>query len=121
MTAFDAIGTSQQMHVRDLTEAMQAVQSVHVSDVFIRDCVELVNLTRSSKDIELGCSPRAALALVQASRARAFIHGRSYVIPEDFFALAEDVILHRMRLTYEALATGKTATNILEDLLRMLA
>ncbi|MFG0284260.1 MAG: AAA family ATPase [Phycisphaerales bacterium JB039] len=120
MTAFDAIEDTARLHVRDLTEAMAQVQQVHVSDVFIRDCVELVNLTRTHKDVELGCSPRAGLALVQASRARAFIYGRQYTIPEDFFALAEDVILHRMRLTYEALAAGRRQQDVLEELLRTL-
>jgi MoxR-like ATPase len=104
MSAFDAIDGRDKLHVRDLTEAMQAVQAVHVSEVFIRDCVELVNRTRKHADVELGCSPRAALALVHASRARAYICGRDYAIPEDLFALAEDVILHRIRLKYEALA-----------------
>ena len=121
MSAFDAIDGSQRMHVRDLSTAMAAVQQVHVSDVFVRDVVELVNLTRKHKDIELGCSPRAALALVHASRARAFIHGRDYTIPEDIFALADDVILHRMRLTYEALATGKTSAGVLRELLSTMA
>jgi MoxR-like ATPase len=101
MSAFDAIDDSRRMHVGDLTTAMAAVQAVH--------------------DIELGCSPRAALALVHASRARAFIQGRNYTIPEDIFALADDVILHRMRLNYEALATGKTAQGVLRELLSTMA
>ena len=63
--------------------------------------------TRNHPHIELGSSPRAGIALVKGARARALIHGRNYVIPEDLFALAEDVILHRMRLTYEALAEGR--------------
>jgi len=46
-------------------------------------------------------TPRAGMALTHASRARAFIHGRDYVVPEDLYALADDVLLHRMRLTYE--------------------
>ncbi len=121
MTAFDAIEDASRLHTRELTEAMTAVQGVHVSEVFIRDCVELVNLTRRHEDIELGCSPRAALALVHTSRARAFIHGRDYTIPEDFFALAEDVILHRMRLTYEALAAGRTPEAVLAALLKSMA
>jgi MoxR-like ATPase len=121
MSAFDAIDGSRRMHIGDLTTAMAAVQAVHVSDVFVRDVVELVNLTRRHKDIELGCSPRAALALVHASRARAFIQGRNYTIPEDIFALADDVILHRMRLNYEALATGKTAQGVLRELLSTMA
>jgi MoxR-like ATPase len=121
MTAFDAIDTISPLKVRDLTAAMEEVLRVHVSDVFVRDCVELVNLTRSHPDIELGCSPRAAIALVQASRARAFINARDYAIPEDFFALAEDVILHRMRLTYEALAEGRRGEDVLQEILRSLA
>ncbi len=120
MTAFDAIAEGAQLHLRDLSAAMAAVQSIHVSEVFLRDCVTLVQLTRSHKDIELGCSPRAVLALVHASRARAFLHGRTYTIPEDFFALADDVILHRLRLSYEALALGRKSTDVLAQLLRSL-
>ncbi|MCH2133762.1 MAG: MoxR family ATPase [Phycisphaerales bacterium] len=121
MTAFDAIDDSSPFHVRDLTAAMESVLQVHVSDVFMRDCVELATLTRSHPDIELGCSPRAAISLVQASRARAFIHGRDYAIPEDFLALAEDVVLHRMRLTYEALAQGRRGEDVLAEILTALA
>ena len=121
MSAFDAIDGEQRMHIGDLTHAMSAVQSIHVSEVFVRDCVELVNLTRKHEDIELGCSPRAALALVHASRARAYIHQRDYTIPEDIFALAEDVMLHRMRLKYEALAQGRNSTSVLRALLSTMA
>lgn len=121
MSAFDAIETRDQLRLTDLTTAMSRVQDVHVSDVFVRDCVELINLTRNHPDIELGCSPRAALALVHASRARAFIYGRTYTIPEDLFALAEDVILHRIRLKYEALAQGKRAAGVLKQLLDTMA
>jgi MoxR-like ATPase len=49
------------------------------------------------------------------------LHGREYTIPEDFFALAEDVILHRMRLSYEALAMGRKSTDVLTEMLRSLA
>jgi MoxR-like ATPase len=121
MTAFDAIDESNPFHIADLTTAMERVLDVHVSDVFLRDCIELVTLTRNHPDVELGCSPRAAIALVSASRARAFIHGRDYVIPEDFLGLAEDVVLHRMRLTYEALAKGRSGEDVLNDLLGSLA
>ena len=121
MTAFDAIDDDNPFQVGDLTSAMEQVLNVHVSKVFLRDCIELVALTRNHSDVELGCSPRAGIALVTASRARAFIHGRDYVIPEDFLALAEDVVLHRMRLTYEALARGRRGEDVLQDLLGSLA
>jgi MoxR-like ATPase len=121
MTSFDAIEKESPLHKADLTAAMAAVQEVHVSEVFLRHCVELVNLTRQSPDVELGGSPRASIALVQASRARAWLHGRDYVVPEDLFVLAEDVLLHRMRLTYEALARGRTDQQVLQELLAHLA
>jgi len=118
-SAFDAIeDTATGVTVAALTEAMAAVQKVHVSEVFVRHCVELVDRTRSHPEIELGCSPRAGIALVTAARARAWIKGRDYAVPDDLFALSEDVMLHRMRLSYDALARGRTGVAVLEELLR---
>src|SRR5688572_22183021 len=77
-TAFDMIGGEPVCHLGDLVAAMESVQNVHVSDVFMKHCVEFVRLTRSHPAIELGCSPRAGLAIVQAARARAFIHDRNF-------------------------------------------
>lgn len=113
---FDAITGHQPLTVAKLTEAMDAVQAVHVSEVFINDCVKLIHSTRNHPQLVLGCSPRAILSLVQASRARAYLYGRDYVIPEDLFCLAEDVILHRIRLSYEAIADGVTGRGLLDDL-----
>ena len=90
----------------------------NVSDVFVDHVVELVNRTRSHPHLELGGSPRTGISLIKASRARAMIHGRHYVIPEDLFALAEDVVLHRIRLNYEALADGHTGSSVLQGILR---
>lgn len=117
MTAFDMINEEPVATKDDLVASMHAVQQIHVSDVFTKHTVELVRRTRENPLIELGCSPRAGLALTQAARARAFINDRDYVVPEDLFALAEDVILHRLRLTYEALAEGYTGPQVLNDLL----
>lgn len=100
-----------------LIRAMEAVNQVHVSETFTDHVVQLVDRTRHHPYIELGCSPRAGIALIKGSRARALIHGRGYVIPEDLFALAEDAMLHRMRLTYEALAEGATGADVLRSLL----
>ncbi len=119
-TAFDMIRDESVCHLGDLTKAMDIVQQVHVSEVFLKHCVEFVRLTRTHPSIELGCSPRAGLAIVQAARARAFVFNRNYVIPEDLFELAEDVVLHRIRLTYEALAEGQRPTRVLEEILKQL-
>ena len=116
-TAFDLLDKKPVAVVADLVEMMAAVQEVHVSDVFQKHTVEVVRRTRRHPSIEIGGSPRAGLAMIQAARARAFIHGRDYVVPEDLYALAEDVLLHRIRLKYEALAEGVSGVSVLKEIL----
>ncbi len=120
-TAFDAIKHEPVVRLDELSRAMESVQRIHVSDVFLEHCVELVKRTRGCSDVDLGCSPRAGIALAQAARARAFIRGRAYVVPEDLFALAESVLVHRMRLTYEAMARGLTGRGVLRGLMDEMA
>lgn len=116
-TEFDVLEDRPVGTAEDLVAAMEAVQQVHISDTFLEHVVEVVGRTRRHRNIELGASPRAGIALIKAARARALIHGRNYAIPDDLFALAEDVILHRMRLNYEALADGRTGQGVLQELL----
>jgi MoxR-like ATPase len=116
-TEFDLITDESVGSAEDLVTAMEAVHNIHVSDVFIKHTVNIIERTRHHRDLEVGCSPRAGISLLKASRARALIHGRDYVIPEDLFALAPDVCLHRIRLNYEALAEGKTAHGVLQEII----
>jgi MoxR-like ATPase len=116
-TEFDVLEHEPVGSVEQVVAAMEAVHDVHVSDTFLEHVVEIVARTRRHPDIELGASPRAGIALTKAGRARALIHGRTYVVPEDLYALAEDVLLHRMRLNYEALADGKTGAGVLKVIL----
>ena len=116
-TEFDMLDHKPVGSSEDLTRAMESVHDVFVSETFLDHVYEVVNQTRHHSCIELGCSPRAGIALIKAGRARALIHGRNYVAPEDLFALAEDVMLHRMRLTYEALADGLTGVGVLREIL----
>lgn len=116
-TEFDVLDDKPVGATEQLVAAMEAVQDVHVSDTFLEHTVEIVKRTRTHRDIELGASPRAGIALLKSARARALIHQREYVVPEDLFALAEDVLLHRIRLNYEALADGKTGAQVLQRIL----
>jgi len=116
-TEFDMVDQGSVGGRDELAHAMEDVSKVHVSEAFIEHVMEIVDRTRKHPELELGASPRAGIALVKASRARALIHGRDYVIPEDLFALAEDVILHRIRATYEALAEGRDTSVILQEML----
>ena len=119
-TEFDVLEGGPVGSTEQLVAAMEALQRIHVSDTFLEHVVEVVGRTRRHPNVELGASPRAGIALIKGSRARALIHGRDYVIPEDLFALAEDVLLHRMRLNYEALADGKMTAGVLQEILTAL-
>jgi MoxR-like ATPase len=115
---FDMLGTEPAGTIDDLVAAMEAIHTIHVSEAFTDHCVELVGRTRAHPALDLGASPRAGIALVKAARARALIQGRGYVVPEDLFALVHDVLLHRIRLSYESLAEGMTKEQVLREVLR---
>ncbi|MEN9359845.1 MAG: hypothetical protein RL095_1380 [Verrucomicrobiota bacterium] len=120
-SAYDLIGKEGPAgSMEDLVAAMEGVTQVHLSEALTRSMVELVRLTRTHESLEMGAGPRAGLALAQTARARAFIHGRDYASAEDLFALAQDVLLHRIRLSYEAVAEGRSGRDILKQLIAKL-
>jgi MoxR-like ATPase len=67
--------------------------------------------------VRYGASPRAAINLALAARARAFLHGREYALPDDVRDLALDVMRHRLVLSYEALADGVTPDELIHQVL----
>ena len=88
--------------------------------------VDLVHATRQPASagapdlaplIEYGASPRASIALAQASRAHAYLRGRSFVTPDDVKAVAPDVLRHRVLTTFEAEAEAVTSDQIVDRLL----
>ena len=92
-----------------------------VGEVFVHSAlkdyvVSIVSATRTSDSLRLGASPRASLQLLRASRARAAMQGRGYVIPEDASTLAASVIAHRVLLSHRAQTTQASATDIITDL-----
>jgi MoxR-like ATPase len=93
-----------------IEKARHAVRQVYLDEKLKGYIVDLIFATRSPGDyglkignlVEYGASPRATIFLAQAAKAHAFIRHRGYVIPEDIKAVAEDVLRHRVILTYEA-------------------
>ena len=67
--------------------------------------------------LEMGASPRASIYLTKAAKAHAFLQGRSYATPHDVKNVAPDVLRHRVLLTYEAEAQGKSADDIVDRVL----
>jgi MoxR-like ATPase len=86
----------QAVRLEDLVGAQAAVREVHVAAPIAEYIVGLVDATRHHDDVYLGASPRGSLALYNASRAWAALHGRDYVIPDDIKALAEPTLAHRV-------------------------
>jgi MoxR-like ATPase len=102
-----------------------------VEDVFVHHAVQdyAVRLVMATRDpltwgvpeigpyLALGGSPRATLGLVAAGRALAVLRGRRFLLPQDVFDVAPEVLRHRLMLTYDALAEGVTVEHVLTRLL----
>ena len=107
--------------------ARQLVREVFMDDRIKDYVLNLVTTTRRPADrglkalqplIAYGASPRAGIYLIEAARARAFVHGRGYVIPDDVKELAPDVLRHRLITTYEAEAENITSDQIVKQILQ---
>jgi MoxR-like ATPase len=101
-----------------IAEAVAAVATVTMAETVIDYIVRLVRATRESADLAAGASPRAAVVLAGAARARAALDGRDYVIPDDVKALAIAVLRHRMLLSPAAEIEGRAAETIVADLIQ---
>jgi len=93
------------------------VRGVRVGDAVRRYAVEVVRGTRRIDGVELGASPRAALALYRAAQAHAAMRGRAYVLPDDVKAQATAVLRHRLFLNADAQMRGRTTTAIVAEVL----
>jgi MoxR-like ATPase len=105
-----------------LLRAREAVDAIYLDSRAREYALDVVRATRDPttmglKDlaplIAYGASPRAAIALVRAAKAHAFLSGRGYVTPADIKTLGPDVLRHRLILTYEADAERVTADEVL--------
>ena len=103
----------------DALERMRSeVDKVHVDPAILNYIVVLINETRRHRDLVLGASPRASLALMAISKAMAYAQGRDYVIPKDISPLVADTLSHRLVLKPGAENDGVTGRQILEGIMR---
>ncbi|MBN8189424.1 AAA family ATPase [Salipiger thiooxidans] len=107
-----------------LAAMKEEVLQVHLSPALRRYIVALVMMTRSGGNgvevadrIRHAVSPRGTLSLAAAARARAWLNGRDYAVPEDVKALASDILCHRMAPTWRAQAAGETSRGIMAEIL----
>ncbi|HYN80217.1 MAG TPA: MoxR family ATPase [Gemmatimonadaceae bacterium] len=130
MASGDAIPVRHVATPQEIMAARHRIADMYMDERIVDYIVQIVHTTRfpaesGLKDlaplIEYGASPRATLALAQASRAHAFLRGRAFVTPEDVKAIAPDVLRHRVLTTYEAEAEEVTSDAIVTRVLDAIA
>jgi MoxR-like ATPase len=110
----------------DVTRLQARTREIHVDPLVADYAVRLVLATRAPAEhglpelvgrIAFGASPRASIGLLSAGRAMALLRGRPYVLPQDVFDIAYDVLNHRIVLSFDAMADGVTVDEVLVRLL----
>ena len=94
-----------------------ATLAVTLQDSLVGYIADLVSASRSDRNVELGISPRGAIAVSHMAKASALMHGRDYVTEEDIREVFCDVCSHRIILTQKARAAGTTAKDVLTQIL----
>jgi MoxR-like ATPase len=110
-----------------LAELQMECRKVYVDPSLMQYAVKLVAATRDparhglpelTKYITFGASPRATIGLIEGAKAMAMLRGRAYALPEDVVDLVPDVLRHRLVLSYEALAEGSSADQIVAQIVQ---
>ncbi|MCX6324835.1 MAG: AAA family ATPase [Sphingobacteriales bacterium] len=112
---------------REILDAKELVRQIYLDEkvenyildiVFASRFPEQYQLPKLKPLISYGGSPRASINLALAAKANAFLHHRSYVVPDDVKEICRDVMQHRIGITYEAEAENVTSIDIINDILR---
>lgn len=96
----------------DILSLQEQVKGVHVEEVLKGYIVDIIEQTRKSEFVALGASPRGSLNLYRAAKARAFIRGRDYILPDDIQEMAVLVLPHRLLMNSDARMKGMTVEEI---------
>ncbi|HED07039.1 MAG TPA: AAA family ATPase [Ignavibacteria bacterium] len=114
------------VNTEDILKARKVLQEVYTDEKIERYILDIVFASRNPKEygldslselISYGASPRASINLAIGAKAMAFIRRRGYVIPEDVRGICQDVLRHRIAVTYEAEAEDITSENVIEEIL----
>ena len=105
----------------ELASLQSAVKDIHVEPMVREYIVSVVESTRSHPDLYLGASPRGSLALFRLAQARALLAGRDYALPDDVKDLVYPALGHRLILSSPARIRGRTAAEIVAELLDRVA
>ncbi len=113
----DKAGLEQICTREEVLELQKSVESIKVEEGLFEYIVKIISATRENGYIEMGSSPRGAIALLQASKAYALIQNRDFVIPEDIKYVAYPVLRHRIIVKAEYEMEGMTSESVIENIL----
>lgn len=106
---------------QELLQMQDQVKQIYVDDKVLTYLSKIVDGTRNHGMITLGVSPRGTLALMDMSRARAFVQGRNYVLPEDVQAVSKAVLAHRLLLNGKARMNHVSEEDVVEEIVNKVA
>jgi MoxR-like ATPase len=122
MTSEEQIEIKQVSSAEEILSARKLTSRIYIDDTIRDYIIDLIQATRKPKDyglgsieplIDYGASPRASIFMAMAARAHAFLRHRGYVTPEDVKAVSQDVLRHRVVLSYEAEAEEVTSEEVI--------
>ena len=113
MPRIETFGLAPVADLQEIAAIRTFVEGIRLSDDIVNYIVDVVRGTREHPSLEVGASPRAANMLASASRARAVINGRDYVIPDDVKSLCVPALRHRVILAPGAEIEGLTAEQVI--------
>jgi len=101
-----------------ILDLQKTVEGIHVDDDVLGYIADIVQATRTQRQIEIGASPRGSLAIFKLTRARAVLQGRDYVLPDDVKEVAAPALVHRLIMKAESWVKGTNPNQVLEDILK---
>lgn len=106
------------LNTETVLEMQRKVEEIHVDDDILGYVTDIVQATRSQRQIEVGSSPRGSLAIFKLCRARAVFHGRDYVIPDDVKEVVTPALVHRVIMKTESWVKGADPGQSIEEVLK---
>ncbi len=116
----DEIKLNQVATIEDIMRMRMDVENIYVEDDMLDYILKIITATRENVQVEVGASPRGSIALMKLSRARAYVHGRDYVLPDDVKAVAKIALEHRIILKPEPWIRGVRPADVIDDILKKL-
>ncbi len=106
-------------NAEEILALQKTVEGIHVDDDVLGYVTDIVQATRTQRQIEVGASPRGSLAIFKLARARAVFHGRDFVIPDDVKEVAGPALSHRMIMKAESWVKGIDPRLVVDEILKV--